>query len=176
MSWDVNKLGRREYDYIKGNTVLAPERKTRVRKPDKKYKQIQRRKQIINKNILLKNRRKNDRKYLLTVAVVIFSLGFITIHGDNKVYTMESNARNLDTQIKQTQEDNEALKVKILKFSSLNNIQKNAESKLAMAIPKKEQTIKVDFSQNYFEDLKPKSSENTAKSKNIFSKIISYLK
>ncbi|NRV05207.1 hypothetical protein FHX27_003587 [Clostridium beijerinckii] len=42
-------MGRREYDYIKGNTVLAPERKTRVRKPDKKYKQIQRRKQIINK-------------------------------------------------------------------------------------------------------------------------------
>ncbi|NRT27326.1 hypothetical protein B0I68_000931 [Clostridium beijerinckii] len=35
-------MGRREYDYIKGNTVLAPERKTRVRKPDKninKYKE-----------------------------------------------------------------------------------------------------------------------------------------
>ena len=37
-------MARREYDYIKGSTALAPERKRRVQKPDKKYKQIQRRK------------------------------------------------------------------------------------------------------------------------------------
>jgi cell division protein FtsL len=176
MSWDVNKLARREYDYIKGNTVLAPERKTRVRKPGKKYKQIQRRKQIVSKNILLRNRRKNDRKYILTVAVVIFSLGFITISGDNKVYSMENQVRNIDTQISQTQEENEALKVKILKFSSLNNIEKNAEGKLSMFIPKKEQTIKVDFSKNYFQDLKPKSTESNAKNSNLFSKIMNLIK
>ena len=116
-------MAGREYDYIKGSTVSAPERKSRVRKPDKKYKQIQRRKKIQNRNTLLRNRRKNDRKYILTVAVVIFSLGFITISGDSKVYNMQKKVSDLNTQINQTQEENEALKVKLLKFSSLNNIQ-----------------------------------------------------
>ena len=68
-------MAGREYDYIKGSTVSAPERKSEVRKPDKKYKQIQRRKNIKNRNTLLRNRRKNDRKYILTMAVVIFSFG-----------------------------------------------------------------------------------------------------
>ena len=31
---DVNKMGVREYDYIRGNTALAPERK--VKEQDKK--------------------------------------------------------------------------------------------------------------------------------------------
>ncbi len=172
----MNKLARREYDYIKGNTVLAPERKSGARKEEKRYTQAQKRKKIISKNILLKNRRRNDRKYMVTVAVVIFSLGLITIAGDNRVYTMEDKVSNLNSQINQAQEENEALKVKILKFSSLNNIEKNAQSKLSMSIPKKEDTVKVDFSQNYFKDLKPTSSESNTKKSSLFSKLISLIK
>ena len=88
-------MARREYDYIKGNTALAPERKSKVRKPDKKYKQIQRRKKIQTRNTLLRNRRKNDRKYILTVAVVILSLGFMTISGDSKVYNMQKQSTDV---------------------------------------------------------------------------------
>ena len=172
----MNKLARREYDYIKGSTALAPERKRKVRKPDEKYKQFQRRKKLQNKNTLLKNTRKNDRKYLITVAVVIFGLGFITITGDSKVYSMQKQVATLNTQIKQTQEDNEALKVQLLKFSSLNNIQEKAKSKLAMSVPKKEETVKIDFSQNYFEDLKPNVSKNSTKETNFLSKFINSIK
>lgn len=159
----------REYDYIKGSTVSAPERKSRVRKPDTKYKQIQRRK---NRNALLRNRRKNDRKYVLTMVVIIFGIGFITISGDSKVYDMQRKISNLSTQINQTQEDNEALKVKLLKYSALSNIQEKAGTKLSMFIPKKEETIKIDFSQNYFENLKSNSSQNSTKETNLFSKLL----
>ena len=172
----MNKLARREYDYIKGSTALAPERKRKVRKPDEKYKQFQRRKKIQNRNTLLRNRRKNDRKYLLTVAVVIFGLGVITITGDIKVYNMQKSVTELNSSIKQTQEDNEALKVQLLKFSSLNNIQEKAKAQLAMSIPKKEETVKIDFSQNYFNDLKPNVSKNNTKETSFLSKLINSIK
>lgn len=169
-------MARREYDYIKGSTALAPERKKRVRKPDKKYKQIQRRKKLQSKNILLRNKRKSDRKYILTVAMVIFSLGFITISGDSKVYNMQKQITDLNTQIKQTEEANEALKVKLLKYSSLSNIEQNASNKLSMVIPKKDETTKIDFSQNYFKDLKSNVSYNNKKEVNLFSKLLSLIK
>ena len=44
--------------------------------------------------------------------------------------------------------------VKLLKFSSLKNIQEKAGTKLYMFMPNKEEIITVDFSQNYFKDLK----------------------
>ena len=176
MSWDVNNMARREYNYIKGSTALAPERKKRVQKPDKKYKQIQRRKKLQSKNILLRNKRKSDRKYVLTVAMVIFSLGFITISGDSKVYNMQKQVTDLNTQIKQTEEANAALKVEMLKNSSLNKIEQNASSKLSMAVPKKDETMKIDFSQNYFKDLKSNVSDNNTKETNLFSKLLSLIK
>ena len=77
-------------------------------------------------------------------------MGVITISGDSKVYNMQRKVSDLSTQINQTQEDNEALKVKLLKFSSLSNIQEKAGTKLSMFIPNKEETVKIDFSQNYF--------------------------
>lgn len=169
-------MARREYDYIKGSTALAPERKRRVQKPDKKYKQIQRRKKLQSKNNVLRNKRKNDRKYVLTIAVVILSLGFITISSDSKVYNMQKSVTDLNTQIKQTEEANEALKVKLIKFSALNNIEQNAGTKLSMIVPKKEETVKIDFSQNYFKDLKSTASENNTKETNLFSKLINLIK
>jgi len=172
----VNKLAGREYDYIKGSTVSAPERKSGVRKPDKKYKQIQRRKNINSRNTLLRNRRKNDRKYILTVAIVIFSFGFITISGDSKVYNMQKKISDISTQISQKQEENEALKVKLLKFSSLNNIQEKAGTKLAMFIPKKEETVRIDFSENYFKNLNSNGSNDSTKETNLFSKFMNLIK
>jgi len=172
----VNKLAGREYDYIKGSTVSAPERKSGARKSDKKHKQIQRRKNINNRNTLLRNRRKNDRKYILTVAIVIFSLGFITISGDSKVYNMQRKISDISTQINQKQEENEALKVKLLKFSSLNNIQEKAGTKLAMFIPKKEETVKIDFSENYFKNLNSNISNDSTKETNLFSKFMNLIK
>ena len=169
-------MAGREYDYIKGSTVAAPERKSNVRRPNKKYKQIQRRKKIQNKNTLLRKKRKNDRKYVLTVVVVIFTLGFITVSGDSRVYNMQSKISDLNTQINRTQEENEALKVKLLKFSSLSNIQAKAGTKLAMFIPNKQETIKIDFSQNYFENLKPNSSNNSTQKTNFFSKLTNLIK
>jgi cell division protein FtsL len=169
-------MARREYDYIKGSTALAPERKRKVRKPDKKYKQIQRRKKLQSKNNLLRNERKNDRKYVLTIAVVILSLGFVTISSDSKVYNMQKQVTDINTQIKKTEEVSADLKLQISKSSSLNYIQQNAEKKLYMVNPKKDDTVKIDFSQNYFKDLKSTVYVNDVKETNVFSKLINLIK
>ena len=166
----------REYDYIKGNTVSAPERKSGIRKPNKKYKQIQRRKKINTRNTLLRNRRKNDRQYILTMVVIILGIGFITISGDSKVYNMQRKISDISTKINQTQEENEALKVKLLKYSALSNIQEKAGTKLAMSIPNKEETVKIDFSKNYFEDIKATGSNNNTKETNLLSKLMNLIK
>lgn len=174
MSWDVNKLVVREYDYIKGSTATKPERKNGVQKTDKKYKKFQRNKK--NKNIRLNNKKVNDRKYMFSLSIVIFIFGCITIFGDSKVYTMQKQVSDLNTQIKQTQEENEALKVKLLKFSSLSNIQENAEAKLGMIVTTKENVVKIDFSDDYFKDIKEENDTNQNEAKSLLSKLMSFIK
>lgn len=173
----MNKLARREYDYIKGNTALKPERKRKVvSKPDKKYKQISKKHKLNTKNILIKNNQRNDRKYLLTVTGVIIVLGFFTILGDSRVYKMEKILSTLNAQVKTTNEENEALKVKIIKNSSLNNIEKNASSKLSMFAPTKKDTVTVDFSKNYFEGIEAKKTSSSTKDTSLLSKLINFIK
>lgn len=163
----------REYDYIKGSTATKPMRKSKVQRPDEKYKKFQRNKK--NKNLRLKNKKISDRKYMFNLALVISIFGCITIFGDSRVYTMQKQVSDLNTQIKQTQEENEALKVKLLKFSALSNIQENAETKLGMEVTTKEDIIKIDFSDDYFKDIREENDTNQDKSKNLFSKLMSFI-
>lgn len=176
MSGDVNKLVGREYDYIKGNTAIKPKRKSGIRRPDEKQKEIQRKKINRKKSILSKYRRQNDRKYMFTVVVAIFTLGCMTIAGDSNVYTMQSQTSKINSQIKQAQEENEALKVTLLKFSSLNNIEDKAKSKLSMHIPSKEQTVTIDFSKDYFESLEHEETTSNTEDKSLLTKLKKLIK
>lgn len=166
-----------EYDYIKGSTATKPDRKSNVQNPSREYKETRKVKQ--DKKAKLKTKKKNDRRYILSVAGIILCFGCTTILGDSKVYNMQKQVRELNTEINEMQEDNEALKVKILKFSSLRNIQESAEAKLAMVMPEKQDTVKVNFSDNYFKDVKDKdeNEENNKESKGgIISKLFGFTK
>lgn len=174
MSWDVNKLVVREYDYMEGNTATNPSRKSTVAKPRRKKEELQRAKRNKNKN--LKNKKKSDRKYVLTIAIVILGFGCMTISGDGRVYKMQKQVSDLNSQISKTQEENEALKVKLLKFSSLSNIQEGAQSKLEMVVPNKDEVVKIDFSENYFKDIDTDNAENNKEQKNLFSKLLGLIK
>lgn len=160
----------REYDYIKGSTATNPSRKTKIGKTYKKSQQNKKKRKL-----QIKNRKKNDRRYVLTIAIVIFSLGCITVWGDSKVYVMQKQVSDLNTQIKQTQEQNEALKVKVLKFSSLSSIQEKAETKLGMAVTSKQDIVRIDFSDNYFKDVNL-DDVSKKKERNLFSKLMSLIK
>ena len=160
-------MGRGEYDYIKGNTVTSPSRRIERQTPVRRHKNTKR----IAKNRRLKEKRKSDRKYLLNIAVVILCLGSLTILGDSRVYNMQSRIRALNSEINDLNEENEALKITILKYSSLRNIQDNAQSKLSMEVAQKNDVVVVDCSRNYFKDVKESKSVNNKKEETIIDSI-----
>ena len=150
-------MPRGEYSYsVKGNTAVKPLKKTTIRKPKKSREQI--RKEKKNKKNLFKKQRQSDRKYMLTVVMFILGLGCITIAGDSKVYKMQKTVTTLENEISSTKEENEALRVEILKYSSLNNIEENAGNTLGMHVPHGEDVVKIDFSNDYFKDVKVNSN------------------
>ena len=150
-------MPRGEYSYgVKGNTAVKPLKKTTIRKP-KKHNEITQKKKN-DKKKLFKKQRQSDRKYMLTVVGIVLSLGCITIAGDSKVYKMQKTVTTLENEISSTKEENEALRVEILKYSSLNNIEENAGNTLGMHVPHGEDVVKIDFSNDYFKDVKVNSN------------------
>lgn len=159
----MKKMPRGQYSYgIKGNTAVKPLKRTTIRKPKKSEEQI--RKNNNNRKKLFKKQKQNDRKYMLTVVMVILGLGCVTVAGDSKIYKMQKSVTTLENQISSTVEENEALRVKILKYSSLSNIEESASNGLGMHIPHGDDVVKIDFSNNYFKDVT--SNNHTVKKSN----------
>lgn len=148
----MKKMPRGEYSYgVKGNTAVKPLKKTTICKP-KKNSQIRKQKKNDKKN-MFRRERQSDRKYIFTVILFVLGLGCITIAGDGKVYKLQNNVTTLENQINSTKEENEALRVKILKYSSLDNIEENAGNSLGMYLPHSDDVVKIDFSDDYFKDV-----------------------
>lgn len=159
----------REYDYIKGSTAVNPSRKSVVTTPRRSKYNLRKVKKNANKKV--KNQSIETRKNVLMTSVMIFCIGVMVITGDAKVYNMQQKVTDVESQIKIAQENNEALKVKLLKFSSLQNIKNISESHLAMVVPNKSDIVKIDFSENYFANLENTNDEGNKAKKGLFSKI-----
>lgn len=140
----------REYDYIRGNTVLAPERKKSVQEVKRKKKQVK-------KGFDWKN---NSGK-IISTAVILAVLGAITLFIDSHVYKIQKDLSNLEIAIADENAKMEAINVELLKISSLDNINNIAVNGLKMTYPTKSSTITIDMSKNYFDHIKDKKETNT---------------
>lgn len=138
----------KEVDYIRGNTANAPQRKYDDIKKDKSLEDAKKR-----KNKLLKEKKKKTRNGALQIALVIFVLGVLTIWRDTKVYNLQTQIGTLNNEIKVVNSENEALKVDLLKNSSLKNIESSAQKKLGMIAPVDAQKVNVDLSKDYLAGL-----------------------
>ena len=113
----------KEYEYIRGNTATQPRRSS---EPDRKrYEELQKAKRERKRRKLEEERRK--RKGARQIAAAIAILGVITIARDTKVYSMQSDLAKLNSEIKSVDDENEALRVELLKVASLDNIKTNAK-------------------------------------------------
>ena len=146
-------MGRTEYEYIKGTAATKKSRKIEPRRIPSKEKTRIRKKNLEKK---LKQDKRNNRRYVVSFALTILFCGSMTILGDSRVYEMQKQVRDLDKQINDLKENNEALKVTILKFSSLENIEENARDSLSMVVPSKDDVIDIKDSENYFEQIDDK--------------------
>ena len=122
----------KEFDY-NGSSALKPQRKEQTipskETYDKKKKKIEQQ----------RRKKQKDKKIVLLILVV----GGITISRDVKVYKTQQQLDSLNKEINSVITENEALKVQILKASSLDKIEDIAKNKLKMILPTKENMIKL---------------------------------
>ena len=165
----------KEFNYVKGNTAVKPERKYDDIKRDKRYKDLEKAKRRRNK--LAKEHKTKKKTAALQIALVIFVLGVGTIWRDTKVYSLQSQIGGLNDEIKTVNAENEALKVDLLKNSSLKNIEANAKNKLGMITPVDAEKVDVDLSKNYLEGAENNGVEEAGSNNNgLLSKIMDVLK
>lgn len=137
----------REYDYIRGNTAVDPKRKYRTVEEERKVH-----KNKVKKQPKVKTYKIGQTKGVTAIACLIFGLGFLTVGSYGKLYTMQNSLIKLNSNIKSISLENEAIKVDLLKFSSIHGIKKAATDK-EMVLPAKADTIDVKWSKDYFSDL-----------------------
>lgn len=155
-------MGDREYNYIRGNTALSPERKV---------KELDKTRKIQRKNIQRKahQQRKSLLVSGLTVATIMFALGATTLYLDSKIHDLQKQLLILEGDMKEENDVNAAINVEMLKFASFDKIKSTAENELGMVYPSSKDTISIDMSKEYFSHLK--GVEN--KKKGFLQKIIS---
>ena len=82
---------------------------------------------------------------------------------------MQKELSTLNSQINTINDENEALRIELLKIGSLENIKTNAESKLGMSIATKDNTMQIEVPSSYFEE---KNDNADDKNKTVLSKIM----
>ncbi|EKY26956.1 hypothetical protein HMPREF0216_01559 [Clostridium celatum DSM 1785] len=153
-------MGVREYDYIRGNTALVPERKIK-----EKERQREEQKRAIEKKNHLK--RKQFIKNTFKVASLAFILSFIVLLIDGYVYKLQENLTTIEDAVREELDVNEALKVDMLQFAAFDVV-KSAAEEIGMVYPKEESTISIDMSKEYFSHIKEEEKGNSS----LFGKLI----
>ena len=137
-------MGAREYNYTRGNTALVPERKPQYDKNKKqKIKEELRAKKI-------KKLKVNLISNVVGISALVCILGGITLAIDGYVYDRQNELTQIKEEAEVSSDINDALKVMLLKYSSLENVKNVAENELSMVYPNKDNTIMSDMSKDYF--------------------------
>lgn len=157
----------KKVNYINGNTVLEPKTTPLDPQVERQYEELKKAKK--NRQLREKQKRRKARKAATQTILIMFAAGMFVIWSDNRVYKAENNLTQMKYAIANLQSENEALNVKLLKASSINDIRSSAETKLGMITPTKNDIKRVDLQKNNF---KPKSEESVKDGKSLFSKIL----
>lgn len=158
-------MGAREYNYTRGNTALVPERKPQYDKNKKqKIKEELRAKKI-------KKLKVNLISNVVGISALVCILGGITLAIDGYVYDRQNELTKIKEEAEVSSDINDALKVMLLKYSSLENVKNVAENELSMVYPNKDNTIMIDMSKDYFSHINEEENKESFldKIKGIFN-------
>lgn len=140
----------REYDYIRGNTAIKPKKVNREIEKQIEKKQLEEKRRQIQRQEKLKTKQKVMS--ILQVATVALVLGVSAIAMDGKVYKAQKELTNLKNDISIATAEGEALRVDMLKNSSIEDIKKLADG-LNMKAPDKNDVVTINITKNFFENL-----------------------
>ena len=148
-------MGAREYNYTRGNTALVPERKPQYDKNKKqKIKEELRAKKI-------KKLKVNLISNVVGISALVCILGGITLAIDGYVYDRQNELTKIKEEAEVSADINDALKVMLLKYSSLENVKNVAENELSMVYPNKDNTILIDMSKDYFSHINEEENKES---------------
>jgi 2-methylaconitate cis-trans-isomerase PrpF len=88
---------------------------------------------------------------------------------------MQEDVTEINSEIKAITEENEALKLDLLKVGNIDNIRNQAEKKLGMVMATKDNRIEVEIPSNYFDDKKSDDQEDKSGNETLFSKLMDAL-
>lgn len=159
---------RDEKKYIVGNNVLSPNRDSSALERER-YKELERAKQERNRRIKQKQRKR--KLSVIQVVALVFISGITLVWRDAKIYSMQKNLATTKREIETTRLKNEALKVDLLKVSSIEYVKTQAEKNLNMVEPQKNSAMAIDLSKDNFNLPKESTAE-----KNLISNFIDNLK
>lgn len=146
----------KEYEYIRGNTAVQPKR--REFEKQKSYKDLH--KEKIQKLAKLKEARGKTNRAFAQVVAVMFVLGCGTLIRDAKIYKLQSQLEQIKTDTKVVTDNNEALRVDLLKFTSIDTIRAKAVE-LGMVAPDNKKVVNVDMSTDYFPGVTKDSNKDS---------------
>lgn len=140
----------READYYNDNAVRQPlKQKPEVDK--RKYEELEKaRRNRIKRKV---EAEKKKRKGIMQIAAAIFIIGILSISRDSQVYKMQKQLNHVQNQVKEAEDENEALKIEVMKNKSIQNIVSQANERLGMRIATKDDMVTIDLSNNYFAEL-----------------------
>lgn len=139
-----------EYDYIRGNTAIKPKRKDNTIEKRRERQRLEERKRERQRQEARQN--KSIVMNILHVATVILILGVINIALDGRVYKTQKNLTDLKNEIRTAKAEGEALRVNLLKNSSIEDIKEYANA-LGMKTPGKDDIVVVNINKNFFENI-----------------------
>lgn len=145
-----------------GNNAVVTERKIEKRELEKNEK-LEKAKKERRLRELTKQRQ--QKKNIMQIVALVFIFGIIIIGRNATIYSMQKQLVSINSEIKEVRNDNESLKIELLKVSSLENIKNYAEKNLKMVNPDKSTIIRHDISKNNFTEQTESNINKTLLSK-----------
>lgn len=132
---------------VMGSSAVVTERQIEKRELEKNEK-LEKAKRERRLRTLAKQRQ--QKKNIMQLVALVFIFGIIIIGRNASIYSMQKQLVSINSEIKEVKNDNESLRIELLKVSSLENIKNYAEKNLKMVSPDKSTVIRHDISKNNF--------------------------
>ncbi|MDW8799630.1 cell division protein FtsL [Clostridium sp. A1-XYC3] len=152
-----------EDSIIQGNTVLKPKYSpTRGNEVDKEKANRKRRHKQVNRRV------KNKMKIIRNIAL-IFIIGLTLVGRYCIIYDMQMELNSIKSNINTINKENENLRVELVKFNNIQQIEETAVSKLHMVKPDKSMAVYTNISKETIQSSEKKKQVEEEKS--IWSRI-----
>jgi cell division protein FtsL len=167
--YGVNKVIVNKNDYIRGNTVLAPQFDPSVEEEYEKLKKAR----ALSKQDEKEKKLKGRMKILLNIAC-LFAIGIILIWRYSSIYSMQQNLNSIKSSITDVTRENENLNVELVTNSSMQYVENYAVSKLNMVSQDKNAAVSMNLNKQNFKMSNIKENEENS-SKNLWARIVELL-